>query len=362
MAPPNVEKLDVSVYTSPRRPHTHTHNASVHPRSSNAPAHAHVPPLPASLCPCAFTHPLAGGTKPGDRLLLVDDSTQPLADGANRTIRVPLASQPDPILGMALKVTLVWSDPPANPFVRDPLVNDLDLHVALDDGREFVGNCQQTAGGCEPGGAVDTANTVEQVAVAAVAMGSTATITVRAGAGGNGITQGPQRFALVVTGPLAITSSPPPAPRRSPPPAPPFAPAVAASVSAEVVVGVTLPLLAVGLGAGALFFYRRRNVGGDDGVVLRGGAGPGGSIGQLSLPRGSMLPTGWKQLKDPKSGAAYYLDQTTGITQWHPPPPHQVRKSPPTHPSCLLHALRRSPRALSPACHLARQSPCAPSV
>ena len=68
---------------------------------------------------------------------------------------MPLSATPDPLLCNELKVTLVWTDPPAQPLANTPLINNLDLTVQIGAGAPVAGN-----------GAPDRANTVEQVTIA----------------------------------------------------------------------------------------------------------------------------------------------------------------------------------------------------
>ena len=224
------------------------------------------------------------GPNPGDRLFFVDDASRTLATGQEHTFNIPISPTPDPILGTAFKVTLVWTDPPAQPLAQTPLVNNLDLKVNI-GGTDYIGN-----------GALDTANTVEQVEVP-TATGS-ATITVR----GTAVTQGPQKYALVVTGSLMITSPPPAAP-APPPPSPPRTPFSGDAVA----IGITIPLLILAVGAGGCFLCRRKA-----GVK---GSSTGGGGGAAS----GLLPPGWRQLRDPTSGAPYYLNEADGQTSWEPP-------------------------------------------
>jgi hypothetical protein len=93
-----------------------------------------------------------------------------------------------------LKVTVVWTDAPPAPGVQTALVNDLDLEVIAPDATVYLGNV--FAGGVSVvGGVADTKNNVEQVHIDAPATGAwTVRIT------GASIPEGPQGFALVVTG------------------------------------------------------------------------------------------------------------------------------------------------------------------
>lgn len=109
--------------------------------------------------------------------------------------------------GKPLKVTLVWTDYPASPAAAKALVNDLDLIVRGPDGRELLGNHML-------GATPDRANNVEQVQIAAPVAGSYS-VTVRA----QNVPQGPQRFALVVSGNVEGVGQP--APPKDPDPRPP---------------------------------------------------------------------------------------------------------------------------------------------
>jgi hypothetical protein len=91
------------------------------------------------------------------------------------------------------KVTLVWTDFPSTPAANPHLNNDLDLDV-VGPGGTFHGNV--FAGGqSTTGGSADRRNNVEQVLLLTPATGSY-TVTVRSFT----VPNGPQPFALVVTG------------------------------------------------------------------------------------------------------------------------------------------------------------------
>lgn len=235
------------------------------------------------------------GKSPGQRILVIDDSTRPItATGVEHTVEIGgAAAQPaDPILGTEFKATLVWTDAPAQPLDNTPLINNLDLVVTV-GGQTLRGN---------GGTAADQANTVEQVVLPSVPPNTPITVTVR---GGN-VQQGPQKYALVISGPLAGLESPPPARPRPPPPLPPREP----GYNDTVALGFTVPLLFLAVGAGGMFLFRRPPP--DDGS----GSGSG-------------LPPGWKQLKDPSSGAPYFLNEKTGATQWEAPPPVAPKEAAP---------------------------------
>jgi len=139
----------------------------------------------------------ADGTNAGDRLFLLDDATNPIGNGDEHVYTIP-AGGVDTILGGEFKVTLVWTDPPANPGSANALINDLNLVVDLGDGQTLLGN-----------GGPDSTNNVEQV----VADVSGATLNRIVYVRGAAVRQGTQAYSLVVTGPLALTSPPPESPR-----------------------------------------------------------------------------------------------------------------------------------------------------
>jgi subtilisin family serine protease/nitrogen fixation-related uncharacterized protein len=88
----------------------------------------------------------------------------------------------------SFKSTLVWMDYPGSPSAAIALVNNLDLRVLDQEGHVLYGN-----------GGVDYINNVEQVMVAPnQASGKTYKVTVK----GSKVPQGPQPYALVVTGQL----------------------------------------------------------------------------------------------------------------------------------------------------------------
>ena len=75
-----------------------------------------------------FADDTVNGVNPGERLLIVDGATATLTQGESQVFIVSTAAS-DPILGTALKVVLVWTDPPGQPQVNNPLINNLDLTV-----------------------------------------------------------------------------------------------------------------------------------------------------------------------------------------------------------------------------------------
>jgi len=138
------------------------------------------------------------------RKLYVDDHRAGMAAGATTPVTYTINGV-DP--SVPLKVTLVWTDypgmpdsPPAGARLDAPetwnaaqLVNDLDLTVSGPGGM-YLGNAF-SEGVSTTGGSADRRNNVEQVLLAAPASG-TYTLTVQP----NAIKEGPQDFAIVVTG------------------------------------------------------------------------------------------------------------------------------------------------------------------
>jgi hypothetical protein len=108
--------------------------------------------------------------------------------------------------GESLKVTLAWTDFPSTPAAGTNLVNDLDLIVTGPGGTTWRGNVF-SGGASATGGTADRRNTLEQVLLSSPAAG-VYTVTVRS----FNVPNGPQPFALVVTGNAAEGGTPPPPP------------------------------------------------------------------------------------------------------------------------------------------------------
>ena len=129
------------------------------------------------------------------KTLTVINSTAGLATGDS--ISQTYFSQGD----QPLKATLVWTDYPGTVGAAKALVNDLDLTVtAPDGGATYLGNVF-SGGASATGGSTDRLNVEEQVLIATPAQGNY-TVTVK----GYNVPNGPQPFALVVTGASAVTS------------------------------------------------------------------------------------------------------------------------------------------------------------
>ena len=93
-----------------------------------------------------------------------------------------------------LKVTLVWHDAPASPNASFTPVNNLDLEVVMPSGDVLLGN-NITNGSSGFGGTPDTLNNVEMVMLPATGTGEY-TLRVKA----TEVNQGPQGYAIVITG------------------------------------------------------------------------------------------------------------------------------------------------------------------
>lgn len=99
----------------------------------------------------------------------------------------------------ALKVTMVFTDPPATVGAAQPIINNLDLELIAPDQTSYRGNVF-SGGQSAPGGSFDPINTVERVVLDAPQTGSW---TVRIH--GTDIPDGPQGYAVVAGGDVSVT-------------------------------------------------------------------------------------------------------------------------------------------------------------
>ncbi len=131
-------------------------------------------------------------------------SSRLLTTGRSYTLTQPVADS------TRLKITLVWTDPPATAGSSSPLRNDLDLIVTSPAGVTYRGNRFTGAWSTpNPGTARDSANNVENVFVQTPATGDW-TIEVRAAnVAANPPNLTGQDFALVVSGDLRRCTPPP---------------------------------------------------------------------------------------------------------------------------------------------------------
>ncbi len=93
-----------------------------------------------------------------------------------------------------LKITLVWTEPPASIGAANPVINNLDLEVIAPDGLSYHGNVMVN-GESLAGGSFDTLNNVERIIFNTPDIG-VYTILIH----GTVINQGTQGFALAING------------------------------------------------------------------------------------------------------------------------------------------------------------------
>ena len=138
---------------------------------------------------------------PGDdATLLIRDVRNSAGDalGTGETHEI-VVSHDD--ITVPLKVTLVWHDAPATPNASFTPVNNLDLEVDIPTGQTILGN-NIVNGQSTFDTATDEINNVEMVMLPAALTGEY-TIRVK----GTGVNQGPQGYALVVSGAVSEVSA-----------------------------------------------------------------------------------------------------------------------------------------------------------
>jgi outer membrane protein assembly factor BamB len=112
--------------------------------------------------------------------------------------------------GVPLKISLVWTDPPAPGGSTSPLVNNLDLVVTAPDSTVYRGNFFTGSWSTpNPGAANDTANNVENVFVRTPMVGTWSLSVSSAGTAVNPPNLPGQDFALVYSGDAADCFVPP---------------------------------------------------------------------------------------------------------------------------------------------------------
>lgn len=153
-----------------------------------------------------------------------------------------------------LRITLVWTGPAATVGAANPVINNLDLEVVSPTESLFRGNVF-TSGQSTVGGSADLKNNVEQFILNAPAAG---TYTVRVK--GTTVNQGPQGYAMVISGDV---SDPCTAPTIDTEPLP-----VAVDEGQPAVLSV------VALGADLEYQWRRDGSPLDDSDRISGSGGP----------------------------------------------------------------------------------------
>jgi hypothetical protein len=136
----------------------------------------------------------------GDALgLEIIDHASGISTGTTYTTQFALES------GQAARFVLVWTDPAKTPPANPALVNNVNLRVTDPGGTSFWGNCF-SGGQSATGGSADTKNVVEVVHRNSPTAGCWTVEVI-----GQNVPQGPQPFALVVTGehasPMVLTGS-----------------------------------------------------------------------------------------------------------------------------------------------------------
>lgn len=94
----------------------------------------------------------------------------------------------------------MWTEPAATSGAANAWINDLDLEAVPPGASTYRGNVF-ASGSSTPGGSPDTRNNVEQIHIVSPATGLW-TIRVKATA----VNQGPQGYALVISGQVAEPS------------------------------------------------------------------------------------------------------------------------------------------------------------
>lgn len=138
---------------------------------------------------------------PGDdEQLIVRDVRNSSGDALSTGQTDELVINSDDI-SVPLKVTLVWHDAPSTPNSMFTPVNNLDLEVVMPTGQVILGN-NIVNGQSTFGGSTDSINNVEMVMLPAAIDGD---YTVRVK--GTAVNQGPQGYALVITGAVSETAA-----------------------------------------------------------------------------------------------------------------------------------------------------------
>jgi len=136
---------------------------------------------------------------PGDAVKLkIFDCSTGLNTGDNSTYTVNIIDN-----AQDLTVVLAWNDYPAAVSANPAIVNNLDLEVISPSGSSYKGN-YFSAGYSVSGGSYDNLNTIEMVYLQA---NNYETGNWQIVIHGQNVPQGPQPFAVVVTGGISSTSA-----------------------------------------------------------------------------------------------------------------------------------------------------------
>lgn len=131
------------------------------------------------------------------RTLMIEDYSDGMSTGQEyeTTVYVSITTE-------ELRVTLVWVDYPGQSGASPALVNDLNLEVISPTGTIYKGNVFGDEDESVAGGSFDALNPTENVFIDRPETG-TWSIKIH----GNNVPQGPQPFALVVTGAVSADST-----------------------------------------------------------------------------------------------------------------------------------------------------------
>lgn len=137
---------------------------------------------------------------PNDEQRLIVRDVRNSSDDALSTNDVDELIVSSDSIAVPLKVTLVWHDAPSTPNSSFAPVNDLDLEVVMPTGQVIYGN-NIINGQSTFSETKDAINNVEMVMLPA-ALDGDYTVRVR----GTAVNQGPQGYALVITGAIGETA------------------------------------------------------------------------------------------------------------------------------------------------------------
>ncbi|MEA3312146.1 MAG: S8 family serine peptidase [candidate division WOR-3 bacterium] len=126
--------------------------------------------------------------------LYLDDNTTQIGTGEEVLYHFDIDGRDRP-----LRVTLAWSDPPAEMAAAKKIVNDLDLQAESPSGKIYRGNVFASNFSIT-GGSADATNVEECIRVKNPEEGNWRVSVI-----GTNIPQGPQPFALVITGEIRQT-------------------------------------------------------------------------------------------------------------------------------------------------------------
>ena len=132
------------------------------------------------------------------RAMTYEDQITGLSTGASDVYTYQITSSAEPF-----RVTLAWTDYPGSPAANGALVNDLDLTITGPSGTIYYPNNALASGGT-PSATYDRVNNLEGIDIASPTTG-VYTVTVS----GYSVPQGPQPYAMVVSGIFPMVNTAP---------------------------------------------------------------------------------------------------------------------------------------------------------